>query len=323
MPNVKVVAGGSGFIGSGLVRTLLSPDSKILILDDFSLGRREYLGNLLGDSRVRVQECDVSSRGSLKTAMEMASAWGTVDEVWHMAANSDIPAGVEDSDVDFSRTFLTTYELLRACRNYDIRIFHFASSSAIYGDMGDTELHESIGPLLPISNYGAMKLASEAQISAAAEAHLERANIFRFPNVVGVPATHGVILDFVRKLKLNGRVLDVLGNGTQRKAYLHVSDLLDAMHAVRGSASPTKVQLVNIGPMDGGVEVRWIAEQVVRRVSPGAEMRFGVQGKGWLGDVPKFRYSVEKLRGLGWQPKLDSRHAVIRAIEEIAVQEGV
>ena len=193
----------------------------------------------------------------------------------------------------------------------------------MYGDFGDTELHESIGPLLPISNYGAMKLASEAQISAATEAFLDRSNVFRFPNVVGVPATHGVILDFVRRLKLEPAVLCVLGDGSQQKAYLHVSDLIGAMLAVRKEPAKSRVQLVNIGPVDDGVRVSWIAEQVVRRVSPGASISFGTESRGWLGDVPRFRYSVGKVRELGWLPRLNSRQAVIQAIDEIATQEGV
>ena len=137
-----------------------------------------------------------------------------------MAANSDIPAGVLNPDIDLRDTFLTTFEILKAMKKFNIKVLNFASSSAIYGDFGNEIIHESIGPLFPISNYGAMKLASEAQISAACEGFLNRANIFRFPNVVGAPATHGVILDFINKLRLNKNELQVLGNGTQQKAYL-------------------------------------------------------------------------------------------------------
>jgi UDP-glucose 4-epimerase len=322
MNEQHVVAGGAGFIGSTLVRVLLRKGASVLVLDDFSLGRRDYLGDLQSDPRLHIEECDVADRSGIEAALRRASSRARVAELWHMAANSDIPAGVHEPDVDYRKTFQTTYELLRACRLVGIDTFHFASSSAVYGDHGDVELHESIGPLLPISNYGAMKLASEAQLSAASEAFLRRANVFRFPNVVGTPATHGVILDFVRKLKSNPARLQVLGNGSQQKAYLHVSDLVDAMLVVATSACQEKVQLVNIGPVDAGVQVRWIAEQVVSRVSPGATIEFGSEGRGWLGDVPRFRYSVSKLREMGWAPRLDSEHAILRAIDEISVQEG-
>ena len=166
-----------------------------------------------------------------------------------------------------------------------------------------------------------MKLASEAVITAAAEKFLERALLFRFPNVVGVPATHGVILDFVRRLRINGTRLEVLGDGTQRKPYLHVSDLVDAIFAIE-ARSLSKVDVFNIGPEDSGVTVRQIAEETIAVVAPGAELRFGVGDKGWVGDVPRFRYSIEKLRSLGWKPKLSSLDAARRAIREIARQEG-
>lgn len=240
-----------------------------------------------------------------------------------MAANSDIPAGVENADVDLKDTFMTTAEILRCMKVSNIGKLFFASSSAIYGDLGDQPLHEEIGPLLPISNYGAMKLASEALISAAVESYLERACLFRFPNVVGIPATHGVILDFVRKLKKSCcHSLEVLGNGSQRKAYLHVSDLVSAMLLVRSQTDAPKIAPINIGPVDTGVYVHWIAEQVICRVAPNANIKFGTGNRGWVGDVPKFHYSTAKIQKLGWRPKLGSEEAVLRAIDEIARQEG-
>ena len=241
--------------------------------------------------------------------------------IWHMAANSDIPAGIEDPHIDLRDTFLTTFELLRIAREYKIASFNFASSSAIYGDLGDVPAHEAIGPLEPISNYGAMKLASEAQIRAAVEAFLPRANIFRFPNVIGAPATHGVIVDFVRKLRSTPSRLEVLGNGSQRKPYLHVDDLVDAMLFIERDATG-RYNVVNIGPRDVGVSVRFIAEAVRDRVSPKAEIAFCEGDRGWVGDVPRFNYDTGRLSGMGWEPQLDSQAAVLRAVDEIARQEG-
>jgi UDP-glucose 4-epimerase len=168
-----------------------------------------------------------------------------------------------------------------------------------------------------------MKLASEAQASAAAESFLDRVNLFRFPNVVGVPATHGVLLDFVRKLIATPRELQVLGDGTQQKSYLHVSDLVGAMLTIRDRASAGKVEVVNIGPTDVGVTVKWISEQVVARVSPGAAIVYGQGNKGWVGDVPKFNYSTDRLQSFGWSPRLGSAQAIQRSIDEIARQCGV
>ena len=315
-----VIAGGAGFIGYTLAKRFLERRRHILVLDNFCRGRREFLESLNADS-ITIEEADLSDERQTHDILKNWHALHPVEAVWHMAANSDIPAGIEDAHVDLRDTFMTTFSLLQAMKRIGIGNFAFASSSAIYGDMGsDTPLREDMGPLLPISNYGAMKLASEAMISAAAESWLNRAWVFRFPNVVGTPATHGVILDFVRKLKATPGELQVLGNGTQQKAYVHVADLVDAMCFITEHARE-KVNVYNIGPSDSGCSVRQIAETVVRRVSPGAKIAYGTEGRGWVGDVPKFSYSVAKLAALGWNTSHASVDAVARAVDEIATQE--
>jgi len=319
---ISIIAGGCGFIGTSLISKLLLNNYSVIILDNFSNGHISYAQANINNPRFKILEVDIADRLQCENAFNIASGYGSIQEVWHLAANSDIPAGVENPDVDLKDTFLTTFELLRSMRQYDVKTFHFASSSAIYGDLGTVKLYEGIGPLLPISNYGAMKLASEAQISAAAECFLERVNIFRFPNVVGTPATHGVILDFINKLASDSHELHVLGDGTQQKAYLHVSDLVDAMFAISSRKIDVKIDVVNIGPVDDGVTVRWIAEQVVARISPDAKIMYGKGNKGWVGDVPRFNYSTDRLQSYGWSPKLNSSEAVLRAIDEIAIQQG-
>lgn len=322
--NVSIIAGGAGFVGSNLLLLLAAEDRHLVILDNLCRGREEYLepARRIAGNRLHFRDVELSDCGATLKASEFAQSLGIVDEVWHLAANSDIPAGVLDASVDLRDTFMTTFSLLEAMKVLGIGTLHFASSSAIYGDLGGIPLHESIGPLMPISNYGAMKLASEALISAAAESYVERANLFRFPNVVGAPATHGVILDFINKIKHNASRLDVLGDGTQQKAYLHVSDLVGAMMHIRNSRDLNKVFPINIGPVDEGVTVRFIAESVTRRVSPAAEIHYGIGNKGWVGDVPKFQYSVGRLRQTGWSPTRNSADAVRHAIDEIATQEG-
>jgi UDP-glucose 4-epimerase len=319
---ISIVTGGAGFIANTLIDHLLRQGRSVIAFDNLKLGRQENLNRFKSLPGFQFVRIDVASRPAIRKAMEEAASQGPIDEVWHLAANSDIPSGVANPDIDFQDTFLTTFELLGALQSLEIKRLLFASSSAIYGDQGDVAIHENIGPLFPISNYGAMKLASEAQIYAAAESHLNQAICFRFPNVVGVPATHGVILDFVRKLMANPKELQVLGDGTQQKAYLHVSDLVVAMLKLRDLIED-KRSVFNIGPVDDGVTVRWIAEQVVARVSPSASISFGEGNKGWVGDIPKFKYSTQKIQSLGWSPALGSSEAIVRAIDEIARQQGV
>lgn len=322
---VSIVAGGAGFIGVNIIPQLVKEGRKIVVMDNLCRGKSEYIDALDTSVRDKVFFTNVDLHNVEKTqlAFSFAQTMGDVDEVWHMAANSDIPAGVMDANVDLRDTFMTTFSILEAMKSHHINTLHFASSSAVYGDKGDTPIEETTGPLLPISNYGAMKLGAEGLISAAAESYLERVNIHRFPNVVGVPATHGVIFDFVNKLQDTPKVLDVLGDGTQQKSYLHVSDLVDAMFEIRGLQSNEKRQLFNIGPIDSGVTVSWIANQVVERVNNVAKVKFGQGNKGWVGDVPKFEYNTDKIQSINWTPKLDSEAAVLRAIDEIASQAGV
>jgi UDP-glucose 4-epimerase len=241
--------------------------------------------------------------------------------VWHLAANSDIPAGVADPNVDLRDTFLTTYNVLNFMRRCKIEGIAFASTSAVYGEHKE-RLVETLGPLLPISNYGAMKLASEGAISAAVESVLKRACIFRFPNVVGSRGTHGVIYDLICKLMGRPNTLEVLGDGRQRKPYLHVSELVDAMLFIWDNARE-KVALYNIGPEDDGAEVSYIAQTVVEVSGRNTPLHFTGGDRGWVGDVPRFRYSVEKLARLGWRPKMKSADAVRRAAGELALEREI
>lgn len=313
---VHLITGGAGFIAVNLARRLLDDGHRVIAIDDLSRGRRDAVACFESDDRFTFRQADCADVGAFENALGRITQ---IDEIWHMAANSDIPAGVEDPSIDLQRTFMTTVGTLAVARSRAIPVLHFASSSAIYGDLGDREIHEDIGPLEPISNYGAMKLASEAQIRAAVEAYLPRADIFRFPNVIGVPATHGVIWDFARKLKATPEQLDVLGDGTQQKAYLHVDDLINAMLHI--SQLNGRYLVFNIGPTDDGISVKAIAEAVRDRVAPDAEIKFGVGGRGWIGDVPRFRYSVQRLMATGWQPSSGSVAAVRRAVDEIVRQE--
>lgn len=316
------ITGGAGFVGVNLVRALLAEGSRVHVADNLCRGSRKNLAELESNPRFSFHEIELSNESEVTNLLVSLNRLKPLAEVWHLAANSDIPAGIADPSVDLKDTFMTTFAVVNAMKAAKIPRILFASTSAIYGDLGMTVLREDVGPLFPISNYGAMKLASEAFISAAVESSLEQALIFRFPNVIGVPATHGVLLDFARKLNKDPTRLEVLGNGTQQKGYLHVSDLIGAMLHLRRKVTD-KLNVFNIGAVDDGVTVRSIAEGLVALVAPQATLQFGTSNKGWVGDVPKFHYSVQKLRDTGWRPALDSQGAMKRAMREVAAQEGL
>jgi len=309
-----LITGAAGFIGSHLTDRFLEMGHRVLGVDNFSRGTRGNIAQALQNPRFEFFEADLTDLASTRAIVSGRQ----IHAAWHLVANSDIGAGVADPNVDFRDTFLTTFNLLLAMRDAGIGKIAFASTSAVYG-VHDAVLEENTGPLFPISNYGAMKLASEALISAAVESYLDRAWIFRFPNVIGPRATHGIIFDLLTKLGRHPADLEVLGDGTQQKPYLHVFELLDAMLLISTKA-PDALNWFNIGPPDEGATVLEIAEAVLRQAAPQTPIRFTGGNRGWVGDVPRFRYSIQKIEQLGWSPKLTSAQAVERAVGEIHLE---
>ena len=317
-----IIAGGAGFIGYNLAKSILSVKSnKVIILDNYSNKNidKSYLEELSCEN-LEIKTLDIDNETSLDTCFkEITRKLDTKSiEIWHLAANSDIPSGVEDPNIDLRDTFMTTFNLLKTAKKYNVPNFNFASSSAIYGDHGSKQISEKTSPLMPISNYGAMKLASEAICFAALEDFLQKLRIYRFPNVVGVPATHGVIFDFIHKLIQDNKKLNVLGNGTQKKSYLHVEDLVNAM--IYMSSIELKEHdspIFNLGANNDLISVAEIANIVCSIVSKDAAIEYGSESRGWKGDIPIFSYDTSKAISYGWSPSMTSKEAVKKSAIEI------
>jgi len=225
MPNRTIlVTGGAGFIGSHLVDRLLAEGANVVAIDNFELGRPENVAHLAGNPGFRFEELDVLDRPGLDKLFQRHQ----FSAVFHMAANSDIGRGSADTERDLQLTFRSTFEVLDTMRRHQVRQIVFASSSAIYGER-EEQLTEDAGPWQPVSLYGAGKLAAEAYVSAFVHSFDLQAWICRFPNVVGERATHGVVYDFMQRLRKDPTRLRILGNGEQEKPYLYVRDLVDAM----------------------------------------------------------------------------------------------
>lgn len=308
-----IITGAAGFIANSLIQYFLKKKYFVIGIDNFLCGTSKNIQKFKNDKNFIFYEIDLSNYNDLKKINKYK---GKVKEIWHLAANSDIPKGISDPSVDFDNTFMTTFNVLKLAKTMNIYEFYFASSSAVYGDYKNKVTRET-DPLNPISNYGAMKACSEMIISSAYNDFLNKAFIFRFPNVIGSPATHGVIYDLVKKLLANPNKLDVLGNGTQRKSYLHVSELIKAMMKLRNQ-SKIKYDTFNIGPNENdGVTVKFIAESIVKIISPSAKIFYQDSNFGWKGDIPKFRLSVKKIFNSEWRPKLSPKDVIIKTIKEV------
>ena len=303
-----LVTGGAGFIGSHLCDVLIADGHNVTVVDNLVLGKVENIEHLINNPNFRFLREDLNNGH----AMNMIFMDGEFDMVYHLAANSDIQKGGKDPMVDYQLTFNTTFNVLQMMKKYEVKKFFFASTSAIYGETYDV-LNEDYGPLKPVSNYGAGKLASEAFISAFASTYHIQTWITRFPNVVGERFTHGVIYDFIHKLQNNPNELEVLGNGEQCKPYVYVKDLVAGIQfVINNSNEPYNVYMLG---SDTRTKVKEIAAMVIEEMGLNASIRYTGGDRGWVGDVPEFRYDLTKVNNLGWKASYDSNDAVRKAIQ--------
>ncbi len=301
------VSGGAGFIGSHLVRRLLSSASseRVVVYDNFSSGQEGYLNDLLDDARLHIV------RGDLKELSAVSVAMAGCDTVFHLAANPDIAKAVTQPDIDFWEGTYLAQNVLEAMRINGVRRILYTSGSGVYGENAAVAFQESYGPCLPISTYGASKLACEALISAYCHMFDMEGRAFRFANVVGPRQTHGVGYDFVRRLTSDPTCLRILGDGSQSKSYIHVDDVLAAIFTA-AEQSPARFDVFNVAT-DDYITVGEIADVAVRvcGLIPGS-VRYDFTGgdRGWKGDVPIVRFDVSKIKSLGWRATRTATEAV-------------
>ncbi len=303
------VTGGAGFIGSHLVDVLISNGNDVTVYDNLSVGRTEFIASHCGKTNFRLIQSDLLDLITLKKAI------AGHDTVFHLAANPEARRGIQDTHLDLEQETLVTYNVLEAMRSQKVRRIVFASSGTVYGNTGDLIVPENYGPCLPISLYGAGKLASEGLVSAFCGTFKMQGWIFRFGNVIGSRMTHGAIFDFVHKLRQNSSELEILGDGKQSKPYIYVDDCIAGIMFCLGHSNDG-VNVFNLGP-SSTTNVDMIARTVVEELELN-KVRFKYTGgnSGWPGDVPQFRCDISKAQRLGWQVKYSSDEAVRKAIKE-------
>jgi UDP-glucose 4-epimerase len=308
-----LITGGAGFIGSHMVDALLGRGHEIIVYDDLSSGRREFLQHCLGD--IEFLERD------LVNDRKLAELLKDIDHVYHIAANPDVRVGADDTWVSVEQNIIATYNLIEAMRKTrpeDPASISFTSTSTVYGNATVLPTPEDYGPLKPISQYGASKLAAEAILSAFSDNFNMKASVFRFANVVGSRSTHGILFDFYHKLKKDPAKLEILGDGLQRKSYIHVSDCVEGViHATE--TQETMFEYFNVGTKDYAVinQIPGIVTEAMGLENVEYVYTGGHKGAGWKGDVKFMSLAVDKILATGWQYKLNSTQTLEKAVREI------
>jgi UDP-glucose 4-epimerase len=305
------IVGGAGFIGSHFADSLLGDPAvaRVTVFDNMSSGRDWHVAAHLSDPRFSLVKGDVKDLSALKSAMSGH------DTVIHLASNPDIAKAQVQPDVDFYQGTFLTQQVVEAMRQSKPKTILYASGSGVYGDYGERNLREQDAIGLPISTYGASKIAGEALINAYCFMFGLRGRAFRFGNVVGPRQTHGVGFDFVRRLLADPTKLTILGDGRQSKSYIHVEDVIDAVLIAGRTAEPT-FDVYNVATGDY-ITVTEIAELAVDCLGlDRSQVHFIYSGgdRGWKGDIPVVRLATEHIRDLGWRCRRSSREALTAAI---------
>jgi len=293
-----LVTGGAGFIGSNLVKELLKRNHKVTVVDNLSTGDLKNLKNL----EISFVKGDVLDDG-----LKLTHLFRGMDEVYHLAANADVRDGWKHPRTDFEQNTLATVKVLEACAESGVPHLVFSSTGSVYGEALEIPTSEKALPPGQTSLYGASKFAAEGFIQAYAEANKLTATILRFVSVLGPNYSHGHVIDFVRKLLRDPTLLEVLGNGAQKKSYMHVSDCVRGVIDVRGTG---KCEVFNLG-FNGYCEIndsiKWITETL--GVSPSLSYSGG--DRGWVGDNPFIWLDTAKASQHGWEPKFTIQESII------------
>lgn len=310
-----VVTGGAGFLGSHLVDKLVGSKVNVLVIDNFSTGTLNNISRYLEKENFNFLKAD------LKYSDEWPVSFKDVDAVFHYAANPDVRSSVDTPEIHFNENVLSTFNVLEAIRKYNVKYLVFSSSSTVYGEPKNIPTPENYLPLEPISIYGASKLVCEELIKAYARVYGFKYIILRYANIIGKRSNHGVVYDFVNKLRKNSRVLDILGDGTQKKSYMYIDDATDATLYVTNQLMKNKLDasVINIGSEDW-ITVLNIANIVVKEMNlDSVVFHLNPQtndGRGWIGDVKLMLLDISLLKSIGYSPRYSSEDSVKMAVRD-------
>ena len=308
-----LITGGAGFIGSHLAEKLSILDIHVKILDNFSTGNLSNLEQLSSNKNIEIIKSDLNNLESIPDLLK------GIKTVFHLAAYPEVRTGFEKPEIAFDENIKNTFNLLELIRKSDVEHIVFSSSSVVYGEPSLIPTPENYGPLLPISPYGGSKLACEGLISSYCFNYNIHGVMLRLANVIGSRSRHGVIWDFLNKLKNNSNELEILGNGKQTKSYIHVSDCIEGF-LFSLLESKNKVDVYNIGN-DDKIDVLEIGNIVCNSMNLSdttLKTKGGtLDGRGWIGDVVLMLLDISKLTALGWYPHHSSHESVKKSTNEL------
>ncbi len=309
------ITGGAGFIGSNMVDKLLKLGEQVVVYDNFSTGRHEFLEHAMDNPSFQLMEGDILDFDKLAESM------AGCDFVFHFAANADVRMGCEHPGKDLEQNTVGTFRVLEAMRKNGIKRIGFSSTGSVYGETEVVPTPEDAPFPIQTSLYGASKLAGEGLVAAYCEGFGFTGFIFRFVSILGERYTHGHVFDFYRKLKENPARLYILGNGKQRKSYLYVKDCIDAILTVIRTAGD-KVNIYNLGT-DEYCEVNDSASWISQKMGLNPVFEYAGGERGWIGDNPFIYLDTSKIRSLGWEPKYGIRDSVLKTVEFLENNEWV
>jgi UDP-glucose 4-epimerase len=309
------VTGAAGFIGSNLVDRLLRDGEVVVGYDNLSMGMPEFLASA---SRHRNF---TFIRGDLLDARGPTEAMRGASRVVHLAANADVRFGLEHPRKDLEQNTIATFNVLEAMRANNVREIAFASTGSIYGEAVVVPTPEDAPFPIQTSLYGASKLACEGLITAYAEGYDIRARIFRFVSILGQRYSHGHVYDFMKQLAKDPSRLHILGDGSQRKSYLHVDDCIEAMLLALDTGDE-RIGIFNLGT-DEVCQVLDSVDWILGRLRLSPQLSFSGGRQGWIGDNPLIYLDISRIRALGWQPKKSIREAVEHTVDWLAANRWV
>ncbi len=301
MSKTFLVTGCAGFIGSNLVDYLLEKNYKIIGLDNLSTGNKFFLKNALKHKNFKFHKIDL-----LRNNIE--KYFKNIDRVYHLAANADVRFGLNHRKKDINQNIIVTYKVLEAIKKNHVQKIIFSSTGSVYGESNQIPTKENTFFPIQTSLYGASKVSAEAIISAYSEAFNIKSYIFRFVSILGERYTHGHVFDFIKNLKKNNNMLKVLGDGNQKKSYLHIKDCIEAIE-IAIKKFDKKVNILNLGTQEY-LNVKESIKIICKHLKLKPKILYSGGKRGWIGDNPFIYLDTKKIRSTGWRPKYNIKESI-------------